>query len=235
MTPTTIAPGVLTVGAALPDPPFELIEDGSPTGFDVGLMQAVAADLGLAWRLRRYEGADFNAIFAGLGRDWDCVASGATITPERERVARFCAPYLVSGQALVADPDRNPGLASLDDLAGRTLGVQQGNTSQPVAERLKAEGRVGAVRVYPYHAIETMLDDVEAGRIDAAMKLGPVLAWLVRDRPALKVVAEGLTEERIAVAVAPGNAALGAAIDGAQARLQASGALAALAGRWAGA
>ena len=31
-------------------------------------------------------------------------------------------------------------------------------------------------------------DDLEAGQIDAVMKLAPVLAWLTRDRPALKIV-----------------------------------------------
>ena len=68
------------------------------------------------------------------------------------------------------------------------LGVQEGNTSQPVAERLRAEGEVEDVRLYPYHAIGAMLDDLEAGQIDAVMKLAPVLAWLTRDRPALKIV-----------------------------------------------
>jgi hypothetical protein len=30
-------PPALTVGTALPDPPFELMQDGKPTGFDVEL------------------------------------------------------------------------------------------------------------------------------------------------------------------------------------------------------
>ena len=52
-------------------------------------------------------------------------------------------------------------------------------------QRLLAEGRVAQVRRYPYHAIATMLDDLEAGRIGAVMKLAPVLGWLTRDRPGL--------------------------------------------------
>ena len=167
--PPTLQPGVLCVGAALPDPPFELLDGDAPQGFDIALMQAIATDLDLTWRLERFSGADFNAIFAGLGRDWDCVASGATITPEREAVAAFCAPYVVSGQGLACNAGRTPDLRSVDDLAGHTLGVQEGNTSQPVAERLQRAGKLGAVRTYPYHAIATLLDDLEAGRIDAAM------------------------------------------------------------------
>jgi ABC-type amino acid transport substrate-binding protein len=228
----TIEPGVLRVGAAMPDPPFE-IPGATPSGFDIAFMQAVAGELGLRWRLVRFQGADFNAIFAGLADGaWDCVASGATVTPERERVAAFCAPYLNSGQALACNLERTPGARSVDDLRGLVLGVQDGNTSEPVARRLRAEGRVADVRVYPYHAIGTMLDDLAAGRLGAVMKLAPVLRWLTRDRPALRVVQQGLTEEAIAVAVALGNAGLRTAIDAARARLAARGVLAELARAW---
>jgi polar amino acid transport system substrate-binding protein len=225
----TVVPDTLTVGAAIPDPPFET---SGGVGLDIDLTRAIADELSLAWRLVRYAGSDFNGIFAGLGHDFDLVASGATITPERERLATFCAPYLVSGQGLAADPARTPDLRSIADLAGRTLGVQDGNTSQPIAEKLHATGRLGAVRTYPYHAIGAMLDDLAAGRIDAVMKLAPVLRWLLRDRPVLALVETGITQERIALAVAPGAADLHAAIDAAQARLDASGRIAALRQRW---
>jgi ABC-type amino acid transport substrate-binding protein len=64
------------------------------------------------------------------------------------------------------------------------------------------------------------------------MKLAPVLHWLTQRRSALRVVEEGITEERLAVAVAPGNAALRAAIEAAQARLAARGELGRLVNRW---
>ena len=228
--PATLAAGVLSVGAASPDPPFEL-GGNPPAGLDIDLTRALAAEMGLGWRLVRYAGADFNGIFAGLGRDYDLVASGATATAERARVAEFGAAYVVSGQGLACAPARRPGLRSTADLAGLTLGVQEGNTSQPVAERLATEGRLGRVAVYPYHAIGTMLDDLEAGRIDAAMKLVPVLAWLLRDRPALRLVETGITEERIALAAAPG-APIGAAVAAAQARLEARSAIEEMRRRW---
>ena len=55
----------LKVGAALPDPPFEFIGKDGPSGFDIALMQRIAAKLGRVWQLVRYQGADFNGIFAG--------------------------------------------------------------------------------------------------------------------------------------------------------------------------
>ena len=68
--------------------------------------------------------------------------------------------------------------------------------------------------------------------IAAAMKLEPVMRWLIRSRPALRIVQAGITEERLAVSVRRGNAGLLQAIDQAQAALKADGTLAALLARW---
>jgi ABC-type amino acid transport substrate-binding protein len=194
VTGPTISPGILRIASASPDPPFELTRDGKPAGFDIELMQAICAELGLAWQQYRYPGRDFDGIFDGLSNgSWDCVASGATITPFRETKADFCAPYLVSGQSLVCNIMRTPDLKSIDDLKGKVIAVQNGNTSEPVAERLKCEGKVAGVRIYPYDGILGMLNDLEAGKIAAVMKLAPVMHWLTRERPHLRVVQEGIT------------------------------------------
>src|SRR3954462_6495836 len=115
---TGAAAPVLRVGAALPDPPFEFMAEAGPVGFDIALMQRIAAELGREWQLVRYTGANFNGIFAGLDDGtYDCVASGTTITPERGRIVDFCAAYAISGQSLVVDPARHPNVHGIKDLA----------------------------------------------------------------------------------------------------------------------
>jgi polar amino acid transport system substrate-binding protein len=64
------------------------------------------------------------------------------------------------------------------------------------------------------------------------IKLAPVLRWLVRDRPALAVVAEIPTHERLGIAVALNNAALCAAIDSALAALKQDGTFDTLYRQW---
>jgi ABC-type amino acid transport substrate-binding protein len=51
-------PGTLLVESAYPDPPFDLLENGNATGFDIELMRAVCAELGLALRPLAYSGDD---------------------------------------------------------------------------------------------------------------------------------------------------------------------------------
>ena len=228
-------PTPLRVGAALPDPPFEYPTATGPEGVDITLLEHIAAHLGRTYQLVPYTGPDFNGIFDGLasGR-YDCVASGTTITPEREQLADFCPPYAISGQSLVVDPNRHPLVHTTDDLRGLPIGVQHGNTSQPVAERLVAQGRAAQVRIYAYDQIETALDDLSTGGCDAFMKLAPVTHWFTRNRPALTVVQSGITRERLGICVGKGNTTLLRAITEAQEALKKDGTLPALIAKWLG-
>jgi polar amino acid transport system substrate-binding protein len=225
----------LRVGSALPDPPFELDGTDGPVGFDPAVMQEVCRRLGREYVLVRYAADDFEGIYAGLDRgDYDVVASGATITAHRRTVARFCRPCVRSGQSLVVDRRHHPEVRTVGDLAGATLGVQRGNTSEPVAEELARTGRIAAVRRYAYRDILTALDDLEAGRVDGFMKLEPVLRWLTRDRPTLDVVQAGITREDIGVAVRHDDTALAGRLDEALDELRGDGTLARLGRRWLG-
>jgi polar amino acid transport system substrate-binding protein len=229
----TIEAGTLLVASAFPDPPFEVEQDGVATGFDAELMRAVCGQIGLRWQLVKYEGDDFNGIFDGLRtHSHDAVASGATITPEREKVALFSEPYLESGQSLVVNTTRTPHITSTDDLSDRVVGLQVGDTSDIVARELKENGKLADIRYYPYHGIVDALDDLSAGRIGAVMKLLPVATWLVKDRPDLDVVQEIHTHEFLAIAFAPDNRGLRDAANTALRNLHDGGGLDRLKRRW---
>jgi ABC-type amino acid transport substrate-binding protein len=217
-------PGVLIVAAAFPDPPFEVEGGGRNGGFDVDLMQAIGAELGLAVRFARYTGDDFNGIFAGLaGGCYDAVASGTTITPERQQVAIFSDPYLTFNQGLIVNRARTPEVRSPADLRGFTVGIQRGNTSDIVARQLLAEGVIGQIIYYPYHGIGDALDDLTDGRVGAVIKLFPVAEALVKNRPDLAVVAQIPTHENLGIAFARTNTTLRDAVNGALASLTARG------------
>lgn len=222
----------LRVGAAFPDPPFNGMPDD--TGLDIDLMTAVAEKLGATVEFVPYNGTDFNGIFDGLGTDYDCVAAGTTVTPEREKKATFIAPYLISGQSLAVDTSRLPRVKSIDDLDGLTVGVQRGNTSQAIADRLVSQGKAKAVRVYDYGSIRTALADLTTGACDAFMKLAPVLTELVKPIPGVEVVQKGISVENIAIAVGLADQSLMARITVAQEQLEHDGTLQRIRRNWLG-
>ncbi len=229
----TLNSGALVVASAYPDPPFDLVENGSPGGFDIALMHAIATQLGLFLQPVRYTGDDFNGIFDGLAKgQYDAVISGTTITPERANIVLFSQPYAEFDQGIAVNRELTPNAAAVSDLRGLTAGIQSGNTSDLVARRLVAEGAIAGIRYYPYHGIATALDDLAAGRIGLVIKLHPVIAWLVKDRPRLKVALAVRTHERLGIAFAKTNAALRDAVDRTLTMLRANGELARLAAHW---
>ncbi|MDN4517273.1 MULTISPECIES: ABC transporter substrate-binding protein [Mycolicibacterium] len=225
--------GVLRVGVAYPDPPFNAMPGQS--GLDIDVMTALADALGENAEFIAYDGADFDGIFDRLAAgDYDCVIAGTTVTPAREHNAAFLPPYLVSGQGLAVDTTRLPHVHSVDDLAGLTIGVQRGNTSESIAGRLVADGKAARVRVYDYGAISTAIADLVAGGCDAVMKLAPVLAELVKDVPGVEVVQRNLSAENIAIAVNPADQQLLARLQVAQAELEEDGTMQRIRRKWLG-
>jgi ABC-type amino acid transport substrate-binding protein len=207
-------------------------------GLDIDIMTALADGLGESVEFIAYEGpdcSDFEGIFDRLGAgDYDCVAAGITVTPDRERKAAFLPPYLISGQSLAVDTGRLPHVHSIDDLDGLTIGVQRGNTSEAIAERLVTEGKAARVRVYDYGDIRTAIADLTTGGCDAVLKLAPVLTELVKPLPGVEVVQRGLSVEQIAIAVAPDDHVLAGRLRVAQAELEEDGTLQRIRRKWLG-
>ncbi len=229
----TLKPGTLVVASAYPDPPFDLIENGSTSGFDIELIHAISAQLGVVLEPVRYSGDDFNGIFDGLAkRSYDAVISGTTITPERSAIVLFSQPYLEFNQGVAVNQRLTPGVSSVADLRGLTAGIQSGNTSDFVAKRLLAEGAIAGIKYYPYDGIGVALDDLEAGRIGLVIKLFPVISWLVRDRPQLTVAMQVPTHEKLGIAFARDNASLCDAVNRALTTVQGNGEFARLQARW---
>src|SRR5690606_1607114 len=119
--------GVVTVGMNAEYPPFEFVdEEGNIVGFDVDLMNAIAAEAGFDIELvnTRWDGI-FVALQSG---EFDAVASAATITEEREEIVDFSNPYFNAGQMIAVREVDAADISTPDDLAGLRVGVQSGTT-----------------------------------------------------------------------------------------------------------
>lgn len=94
-----IEDGVLLVGTDAPYEPFEIGTPPDITGFDIEIMDAIAADLELE---TEYVDTSFDTIFRDVANNqFDIVAAASTITPKRENAVDFSDPYYEAQQALV--------------------------------------------------------------------------------------------------------------------------------------
>ncbi|MDY7041853.1 MAG: ABC transporter substrate-binding protein, partial [Chloroflexota bacterium] len=101
---------VVRVATTTDLPPFEFVEQGKLTGFDVDLMRAIGELGGFEIEFIR---VPFEGILEGLDEErYDAVIAALTITPERMERWDFSVPY-VRPQELVpdADPEEVYGIA----------------------------------------------------------------------------------------------------------------------------
>lgn len=160
--------GTLTVCSDIPYPPFEFEENGEYTGFDMDLIREIATglDLELAVRDVGFDGLQSGVVMAA--GDCDLGASAMTITEEREQNLDFSEPYYDSLQSLLV-PEGSE-ISSIEDLAGKSVGVQQGTTGKTYTEENAPEG--AEIRSYPSDA--ELFPALMSGGIDAILQDLPV-------------------------------------------------------------
>lgn len=227
----TLAPGKLRIGTYFVNPPFEYVADGQRVGFEVDLMNDIAWRLSLAPEFvdTRWE-TILQEMQAGK---YDCIVGGITITPPREQTFAWSTPYMTTTLSLVVDSRRSPNMRGIADLRKALVGVQAATTDYDVAVAMKARGEIGSIKVYPFAEIGNAMVDLAAGRITAVMKVYLVAAWLARQTPGLRIVAQVPNDpQQLGIGLAKSNTALLAALNGALADMQKDGTYARLALKW---
>ncbi|MDS9469171.1 transporter substrate-binding domain-containing protein [Paracoccus sp. MBLB3053] len=218
----------LEVGANIGNVPWEFQDaDGKFTGFEVDLAAVVAEKLG---RELDIVNIPFNGLFSAVqsGRI-DMAMSSITITGERLKSVSFAQPYYDSDQSLTVLAD---GPASLDEMEGKTVGVDTGSTGDMWVTENGPGLKLGEVS--RYEGLSPAMLDLTAGRIDGYISDIPALQYYVKDKPNLKVVQRIATGEKYSFMFAK-DAPLAAQVDGIITELKQDGTLAALHEKWFGA
>ncbi|MEX2540215.1 MAG: basic amino acid ABC transporter substrate-binding protein [Trueperaceae bacterium] len=157
---------VIVVGSDTTYPPFETVNDqGEIVGFDVDVVNAVCEQVNC---VAEFQTTAWDGIFPALAAgEFDMVASGVTITEERDRVVDFTIPYFEVDQAIaVRVEDEDLALEDFTEGGDLTLGAQTGTTNAATAEDLVGRDRV---RLYDDFnaAIQGLLNgDVDGVAID---------------------------------------------------------------------
>ncbi|MFH5821054.1 basic amino acid ABC transporter substrate-binding protein [Georgenia sp. AZ-5] len=193
--------GTLTACSDVPYPPFEFEDPSAPSGysgFDIDLLSTIAENLGLELAV---QDVSFDALQSGTtlaAGQCDIGASAMTITPEREANLDFTDPYYDSLQSLLVHKDS--GIESIDDLAGKNVGVQQGTTGQSYAQ----ENATGA-NISAFPSDGELWPALQAGQIDAILQDQPVNVEHVKADENYVIVEEYETGEQYGFALAKGQ------------------------------
>jgi ABC-type amino acid transport substrate-binding protein len=184
----TLAPGFLRIGTYFVNPPFEYVSGGERIGFEVDLLNEVAARLALR---PVFVNTQWETILQQMqDGQFDCIVGGITITPERERSLAWSTPYMTTTLSLVVDRRRSPQIRFIADLRNASVGVQAATTDYDIAVKMQQKGQIGRIKVFSFDHIQDAMVDLAAGRITAVMKVYPVAAWLTHQTPGLTIVAE---------------------------------------------
>jgi polar amino acid transport system substrate-binding protein len=214
-----IQEGQLLVGTDTPFPPFEIGQPPDISGYDIEVVNAIAEKLGLTVT---YQDTSFDTIFRDTAQGkFDMAVAASTITPERSQTVDFSDPYYQANQSLVVTAD-NTDITTEDDLAGATVGAQDGTTGEEYAND---ETDAAQVRGFPEGP--DAITALRNGQVDAVIIDQPVAVDATESQAGgdIKIAQEIVTSELYGIPFAPDNDALREAVNDALQELKDDGTL----------
>lgn len=155
--------GIVNVATTGGGPPYSLIDDqGEWSGTEAELWASISERTGWELNVQRVGG---NAIFGQLdtGRS-DVAANNYALTEERAQNYIYTRPLYADANT-IATKDWNDDIQSLDDLAGKRVGVMAGQAADIPLTDLEEELDFEIVR---YESTGDVFQQLEIDQIDAA-------------------------------------------------------------------
>ena len=153
-------------------PPYGMTDGQmNPTGSDVETARLLAKDLGVELEIVQTTGAN-RIPFLQTGKA-DIVISSLSVTPEREKVIDFSAPY-AQILSVIAGP-KAVAIKGFEDLAGKRVASTRGTTN----DKLVTEGAKDA-QIVRFDDDATLITAVSSGQVDI-VATSPALVKTMRE------------------------------------------------------
>ena len=153
---------VLNVGTEATFAPFEFMDKGEVSGFDVDLLNAAAEEAGYKVDIQN---TGWDAMLAGLqSGQLDIGMSGITITDERKETYDFSVPYFESVTMIVFKEGTD--MKAAEDLKGKKVGVQNATTGQFAAESIIGKNDSS---ISKYESAALMFQALQSGDVEAVV------------------------------------------------------------------
>ena len=218
----------LDVGSDTTYPPFETVTtDGEIVGFDVDVVNAICDVIGC---VPTFVTTAWDGIFPALAAgEFDMVASGVSITDERDEIVDFSDPYLVVGQSITTRVE--DAALQEDDFTSEdsslVLGAQLGTTNAQLGEELVGDARLRLYDTFNAAVLALLNGDVDGVIIDDVT----ADAFVQQYAGDLVVEIRGLTSDPLGLVFQEGDPLQDAFNEG-LATIRADGTLDALVTKW---
>lgn len=207
--------GTLTMGTNATFPPYEFVDDnGEVAGIDAEIAKAIADKLGMTLEIKDME---FDSLIPAVqGGSIDIVLAGMTVTDERKESVNFTDSYATGTQVIIVKEDS--AIASVDDLEGKTIGVQSGTTGDAYCT-----DDYGQDHVKQFSSGALAVAALVNGQVDCVVIDNEPAKNFVAANTGLKILGTEYVTEDYAAAIAKTNTDLLDKVNGAIAELKADG------------
>lgn len=211
--------GKLIMGTNAAFPPYEYYEGEKIVGIDAEVAGLIAEKLGMELEIKDM---DFNGIISAVQNGVVNIGmAGMTVNEERLLSVDFSTSYAKGVQVVIVK--ENSGIATLDDLAGKLIGVQEATTGD-----IYSTDDFGEENVKRYTNGAAAVAALQSGIVDAVIIDNEPAKAFVAANDGLAILETAYAEEDYAIAVAKGNTDLLNKINNALAELTADGSIQAI-------
>lgn len=198
----------LIVGTNAQFPPFESYADKKIVGFDIDLINAIAAKLNMQVEIKDM---DFDGLLPALeSNKVDVVIAGMTMTEDRAKNVKFTSPYYTSTQTIITKAD-NKDIKGFDDLKGKKVGVVLGYVGDLLADKL-------SVQKVQFNGTTAAIADLQNSKVDAVIIDAEPAKNIAKKNGGLQVVEDNtnalIVQEEYSIAINPKNTELYNKIEG---------------------
>src|SRR5699024_5651038 len=148
---------------------FHTMVDGKDeiVGFDIEIARYIADELGVELEIKDME---FDKLLGGLSTGMlDIVIAGMNPDPEREKEANFTDIYYEANLSVLVNKEDAYQINKLEDLNGKSIGVQIGTTQEKFAKTEIKDADVKSLSTNPDIAM-----NLKTKKIDCAIMEAPV-------------------------------------------------------------
>jgi len=187
--------GVIVVGTAPFYAPFESTNTKTKQieGFDVDMMNAIAAKLGVK---AEFKPAEWQALLGGLEKgDYDVIVSAMSKKEAAGNNVDFSEVYYELPDVIIVKKGNPKGINGKADLKDKVVGVQVGSGSEQLGDELKTP--VGFKSLKKYKLTQDAMNDLKVGRIDAVLAGQAFAVEQSKVDPSFDLVGEPLTTAEI--------------------------------------